>query len=38
MSKKAKVKYSDKFENMIIAKAVESEQQGLTEGILDEKK
>lgn len=38
MSKEAKFKYSDEFENMIIAKAVESEQQGLNEGLLDEKK
>jgi len=37
MRKKAKVKYSDEFENMIISKAIELEGHDLTEGILDEK-
>lgn len=36
-SPKAKVHYSDEFENMIISKAIELEGQGRTEGILDEK-
>lgn len=36
-TKKAIVKYNDKFESMIIAKAIELEKQGLSEGILDEK-
>lgn len=35
-SHKAKVKYSEEFESMIISKAIELEGQGLTEGILDE--
>lgn len=36
-SPKAKVHYSEEFENMIISKAIELEGQGLTEGILDER-
>ena len=36
-SLKAKVHYSEEFENMIISKANELEALGLTEGILDEK-
>jgi len=36
-SQKAKVHYSEEFENMIISKANELERLGLTEGILDEK-
>lgn len=37
-TKKAIVKYSDEFENMIIEKAIELSEQGLTEGVLDKKK
>ena len=35
-SPKAKVKYSEEFEGMIISKAIELQEQGLCEGVLDE--
>ena len=33
---KTKVKYSEEFESMILSKASELDEKGLTEGILDE--